>query len=203
MRPVFIHISKNAGTSIVASAGGQIQNAGHHLASWWLSRNGAGGPLFAVVRHPYDRALSEFRYRRRRFLSGEQNPHLSNLDLPVDAWIEATYRRGDFRTQEFFERTGTPFNDHNMIDGCLIWFLSQKRWLVDAEGNLLTDELLRFESLESDWQSFADRHGIAAGLSHLNAASAAANPFSLLADESRDILYNYFKDDFETFGYQP
>ena len=91
MRPVFIHISKNAGTSIVSSAGDRIVNAGHRTAASWVAEHGSEAPLFSAVRHPYDRVLSEYHYRRRRWEGGENNPHLTNLSLPFDEWVIATY----------------------------------------------------------------------------------------------------------------
>ena len=60
MKPVFIHVSKNGGTSIVESAGDQIVNAGHRTASSWLAEHGDDALLFAVVRHPYERVASEY-----------------------------------------------------------------------------------------------------------------------------------------------
>jgi len=201
MQPVFVHISKNAGTSIVASAGDQIMVAGHQAAASWVAHNPDSGPILAVVRNPYGRVVSEYSYRRKRYLRGEDNPHLANLHLPIDEWVAATFGRGEFRTQAFFDESGVPYARSKMVDGCLIWFVSQRRWLCDADGELLTDHILRFESLDEDWRAFASAHGIERELGHINASRAPGEVGERFDQATRDLIYNYYQDDFDLFGY--
>lgn len=201
VKPVFIHISKNAGTSIIASAGDNIIVAGHQPAARWVGRHGCASPLFAVIRNPYDRVYSEYCYRRRRYESGENNPHLSNLDQPFGNWVVATYRDGVFRTQAFFEESGVTYGRQNMINGTLIWFISQTRWLSDDTGQILADDLLRHEHLKSDWSRFSKRHGFECALQHLNASSGSSDSKEKYSKQTRDLIFDYYRDDFDAYGY--
>ncbi|MFK7918844.1 MAG: putative nucleotide-diphospho-sugar transferase [Ilumatobacter sp.] len=202
MKPVFIHISKNAGTSIVSSAHGDIVDAGHRTAAGWIAEHGATAPLFAVVRDPLDRVISEYFYRRHRWEGGEANPHLANLDLSFDDWVSATYGGGDYRTRSFFERTGVGFNEHNMVDDVLIWFIKQVEWLSNDHEQLLVDDVLRFEHLAADWARFGAAHGIDRGLVHANAAARSAGVEQAAQQRTIDLIYEYFRDDYERFGYE-
>ncbi len=203
VRPVFIHISKNAGTSIVESAGDHIENAGHRTAEDWIAEHGTARPLFGVVRHPYDRVRSEYRFRRRRWRRGEDNAHLANLHRSLDDWVRATFVDGELRTRADFERTGVPFNEHNMVDDQLRWFIPQVRWLGDRDGTLLVAEVLRFEQLDRDWADFCRRHGFEAPLRHVNAAPPDAGDESSLGQEAREIIAEHHRADFEVFGFEP
>lgn len=202
MKPVFIHISKNAGTSLIASAGDQITVAGHQPARRWVQRHGRAAPLFAVVRDPYDRVVSEYSYRRRRLESGDPNAHLVDLDQPIDSWVRATFAEGVFRTQEFFDRSGVFYNEVNMVDGSLIWFVSQRRWLCDDGGELLVDQVLRFETLASDWAAYSSSLGIDAPLAHLNASPPPPDVIERFDRATRDIVFEHYRDDFDLFGYE-
>jgi hypothetical protein len=203
MKPVFVHISKNAGTSIVATARELITDAGHRTAARWVAAHGSQRPLFAVVRHPYDRVLSEYHYRLRRWRSGEKNPHLANLHLPIDEWAATTFEDGAYRTRSYFERSGVPYNEHNMVGGQLIWFIPQVDWLDDNEQRLLVDGLLRYEHLAQDWSAFCAKFGIDRMLEHVNRSPRPAESEQLLSPRSRELIHEHYRVDFERFGYDP
>lgn len=200
-KPVFIHVSKNAGNSVVESAGEWIINAGHRTAASWVAEHGSAAPLFAVIRNPFDRVVSEYHFRRRRLESGERNPHLANLLLPFKEWVIDTFRHGHYRTRSFFDRTGVPFNAHNMVGDTLIWFLPQVHWLSAEDGTLLVSEMLRFENLMRDWSDFAARHGIPVRLAHSNASPRSSNYRRYYDDESRQLIEDYYGQDLTAFGY--
>lgn len=201
-KPVFIHVSKNAGTSISAAGGDAIVNAGHRTAASWVAEHGAAVVLFAVVRNPFDRVVSEYHFRRRRFESGEANPHLANLHLPFSRWVIDTYRDGHYRTRAFFNESGIPFNERNMVGDTLLWFLPQVGWLERPDGTLLTTDLLRFENLTADWHAFAARHCIASRLDHSNSSPRDAGYRAYYDDETRTVIEEYFSRDLATFGYR-
>lgn len=200
--PVFVHISKNAGTSIVATAGEQIVNAGHRTAARWMADHGSSHPMFAVLRHPFDRVLSEYHYRRNRWTSGEANPHLANLHLPFDEWVSATLGDGEFRTRSFFERTGVPFNEGNMVNDQLIWFIPQVEWVTDADAQLLVGDLLRFEQLADDWSAFCAKHGIDVALQHANQSPRPIGFEQVTSPHTRELIHCHYRADFERFGYE-
>lgn len=199
--PVFIHINNNAGTSIAAAAGHAVVAAGHRIAASWVDQHGRAAPLFAVIRNPYDRVLSEYHYRRRRFRSGDSNPHLANLDRPFEAWVRATYVEGEFRTRAFFESSGVPFRDGNMADDCLIWFVSQTRWFDAADGERVVADVLRDERLDEDRAAFAAAHGIDANHGHRNSSGRAPDCWEYSTDDVRDIVRGQYADGLEAFDY--
>ena len=203
MKPVFIHISKNAGTSIVATAGEHIIDAGHGTAARWVAANGNEWPLFAVVRDPYDRVLSEYHYRQRRWRSGESNPHLANLHMSFDEWVSTTFEDGAYRTRSFFEHSGVPYNEHNMVGDQLIWFIPQVEWLADSEQGLLVDHLLPFEHFAEDWATFSATYGIDRTLGHVNRSPRPDGSERLMSARSRALIHEHYRVDFERFGYEP
>jgi hypothetical protein len=202
MKPVFIHISKNAGTSVVRTAGSAIRVAGHRTAASWIAGYGRSAPLFAVHRNPFDRVVSEYFYRRRRFLGGEKNPHLSNLGKSFDEWVISTFRDGEYRTRAYFEANSVPYNRANMIGDCLIWFLPQTRWICGEEGAVLVDEILRYETLDEDWEQFAMKYGIGKALTHHNASNRERDYNAYYSPRSREVVQEYFASDFDAFGYK-
>jgi len=203
MKPVFVHISKNAGTSIIAAAGDAITVAGHQPASRWVRQHGRTAPLFAIVRNPYDRVVSEYCFRRRRFEGGDADPHLVAMHAPFDVWVRATFEDGDYRSRVFFERTLVPYNRANMVDDDLLWFVPQTRWLGDGAGSLLVDHLLRFENLDAEWAAFCELHDLdVRPLGRLNASPAPPEVIGRLDEPTRAIIAHYYRDDFDTFGYE-
>ncbi|MCR9137842.1 MAG: sulfotransferase family protein [Alphaproteobacteria bacterium] len=201
MKPVFVHINKNAGTSIIASAADHITVAGHQPAARWVASHGHASPIFAVIRNPYDRVFSEYHYRRGRYEAGEKNPHLAILDYPFDDWVIATYRDGLFRTRAFFDETGVRYEPLNMVDDTLIWFISQCRWLCDETGQNLADDLLRFESLAFDWSRFSKKHGFDRALQQHNVSTTRPDSRQHYSPGARELIFEYYRDDFDAFGY--
>ncbi len=201
MKPVFVHISKNAGTSITNTAGASIRVAGHRTAENWITENGQSAPLFAVVRNPFDRVVSEYFYRRKRFVGGEENPHLSNLGKPFDEWVISTYHDGEYRSRRFLEAHGIPYNRFNMIDDCLIWFLPQTLWVADKDGEILVDDILRYETLADDWNRFSKKFGISRVLAQHNVSKRSRDYRCYYSPRTREIVQAYFRADLEAFDY--
>ncbi len=200
-RPVFIHVSKNAGNSIIAAAGHHVVNAGHRTAASWIREKGDSGPIFAVIRNPFDRVVSEYLFRKRRYDQGEKNPHLSNLHKSFEDWTISTFRDEELRTRAFFEDNGIAFNERNMIDDCLLWFLPQVYWLGDEQGRPLLPAILRFENLENDWSTFAKKYAIPGELPRRNASVRVPDYRQYYSGFTRDLVGDYYREDLEAFGY--
>jgi len=200
-KPVFIHISKNAGTSIVKSAGKAIVVAGHRTAASWLAEQGDGAALFAVVRNPFDRVVSEYFYRKRRYEAGEKNPHLANLTKSFEDWVVATFRDGEFRTKAFFNETGVRYNADNLVGETLIWFLPQVRWVDSSAGERLVQHLLRYETLNEDWARFASAHQLHGGLTFRNSSNREQDFRPYYSPRTRALVDAYFHEDLAAFDY--
>jgi hypothetical protein len=201
IKPVFVHISKNAGTSIGRAAGDAITEAGHRTAASWVAEHGRSAPIFAVVRNPFDRVLSEYCFRRRRYESGETNPHLASLEKSFDAWVRSTLRDGEFRSRAFFDANGVAYDRRNMVGDTLIWFLPQTRWICGDGGESLVDEILRYETLEADWERFSQKFGIDGALAHHNRSRGDRDYRAFYSAASRELVREYYREDLEAFGY--
>jgi hypothetical protein len=200
-KPVFIHVSKNAGSSIVSTAGASILNAGHRTAVSWAREHGEGHPLFAVIRNPYDRVVSEYFYRKRRYNAGDRNSHVSNLSKSFEDWALSTYRDGELRTRSFFEDAGIAFSERNMIGDQLIWFIPQTDWLGDGQGRLLVHDFLRFENLKWDWMDWAEQHSLPVRLPTRNVSDRKRDYRVYYSAETRRLIADYYREDLEAFGY--
>lgn len=133
---------------------------------------------FAIVRHPYDRFLSEYRYR-----------------------AAALHRRGKARVmpglQAFLDRE--PGDEHSDMARHLV---PQLRYVQNAQGQCLVDDVLKFETLAQDIAPvFADIFGEARSLPHRNRSPDGA-PVVLTAAQ-KEQLYHRYRADFEAFGYAP
>ena len=145
--------------------------------------------------------MSEYLYRKRRYQSGERNPHLANLNKSFEDWVFSTFLYDEFRSRSFFERTRVHFSPANMIGDTLIWFIPQKRWLSGKDGTFLATEILRFENLEAEWSAFTARHGFDTHLQRKNISRTKLVGREEYSPETRKIVYEYYREDFEQFGY--
>lgn len=203
VKPIFIHISKNAGSSIVHSAGAQIDNASHITAYRWISIHGEHPNLFAVIRNPFDRVVSEYFFRRKRYENHEKNPHLANLHLGFNDWLIDTFERGSFCTKEFFNGSGVPYNSANMVNGRLIWFITQCEWLNEPTQNQpLVKHLLRFENLDLDWRNFSSKYpNLPRTLQVVNRSRDNNDYRKHYTNTSKRIIERLFEDDLNKYNY--
>lgn len=89
-----------------------------------------------------------------------------------------------------------------MIGDCLIWFLPQICWICDEGGEVLVDEILRFETLHKDWSRFALKYRINKVLLHQNTSNRERDYRTYYSPRSREVVRNYFYTDFDAFGYK-
>ncbi len=137
----------------------------------------AGYFKFAVVRHPYDRAVSEYRYRAAALIAkGRMVPGFD----------------------DFLSETGE--DEHLDTARHLV---PQVRYTHDAAGACLMDEVLRFEHLAEEIAPVFKRvlgHG--AALPHHNPSGMRAGVSrDTLTAAQRAALQERYGADFEAFGY--
>ena len=129
---------------------------------------------FAIVRNPWDRAVSYY------------IKHVS-----VD---EA------FENKDSFERWLLSYEFLNRITPQVEVLLPQKKYITDEKGDLLVDFIGRYESLEEDWKKICENIDIKADLPHINTSSHRHYSF-YYNEKTRRTIANAFREDIEMFGY--
>ena len=178
---VFIHINKTGGTSIAKNL--DFFSKRHYTVKEVQKLIGIDWDdafTFTVVRNPYDRAVSHFEHAR---LNNHYNIRID--DISFNNWVKFTYdeKRKEFRT------AGEKF------------FYTQKEWLQNKYGKIDIDYIIKFENLNEDYKVVQDIIGIKEKLPHLN--KTERKPYkNYYSAESKKIIEDYFKDDFEEFNYK-
>lgn len=153
-----------------------------HATAAWARRkfgNEAYNSLtsFAVVRDPYDRAISYYEFMR-------QHPghhwHYKVRDLSFDQFLQLIVRKSNRRISR------------------------QTDFLVDDKGAIIVDRLLRFETLDRDVQALWTELGLPGqcAMPHRNASSRRPKDDYLQAGATRDLINELYDRDFVTLGYE-
>lgn len=181
-RCIFIHQRKAAGSSII-TAFGKPPKVGpwrlfrnpewHRYNDGVLSKGWDRRPdwfVFAVVRNPFDRAVSGWRYLR----------HTRDLTL----------------RQALLEPPPGQFIHYHLTQPQIVF-------LRDKTGQLVTDDLIRFESLQEDFDRICDKLGRPrSALPHIRRGRHRETGYRDYFDaDTRRIAEELFRDDLETFGY--
>nr|WP_136251736.1 sulfotransferase family 2 domain-containing protein [Ningiella ruwaisensis] len=191
---IFVHIPKCAGTSIsnVFSDGHPIFSTsnydefslkymkGRNLEHSTAKKIRLLAPFrfrryfkFAFVRNPFDRMVSEYKWRKTW---DDQMNEKSFSDMLKDIPV--------YRKQK---------KPH---------FFTAKSFLTDRRGNLIVDYIGKFENIDNDFEEIAKRIGIAKTLPKKNVTASESQKFSdYYDDETKQLVMRYFSEDFEYLSY--
>jgi hypothetical protein len=156
-----------------------------HDKAWWIRMKVEqdffdGALKFAVVRDPYDHALSYWRFLRR----------YPGSDRHADA---QGWSLGDFLRYLARKDVFTPM--------CQTSWLSMSPGFRRPAEALLVNEVLRFETIEADFRALAVRLRVPApALPHLNRTSELLGR-ELYGEPERALIRRIYAADFERFGY--
>ena len=180
MKLIFVHARKNAGTSIIEYL--------HSISAdfdvtYEYQDQGVNQTTFGVVRNPYDRCLSSWKYchstKSRSLLDALQNPP----------------RDGEINREKLHHQPGHDYRHFTR---------TQSSYLYRPDRTKRVTALLSFENLYEDLQDLLDIFGIeTAGrpLPRLNVTEHP--PVESLTDLEREAIYNFYREDFINFGYPP
>lgn len=185
---VFFHVPRTAGTSISSALYGMPVNHFPIAEMTPLIPPALDAlPRFAIVRIPWDRAVSAWSFARME-ISSDRRVAVRN------AW---RYRIPQFRTFEHFVHDWLARQDLRRVDGM---FRQQASFLVDADGSLPLDHIGRFENLPAT-ESWLRAHSPAMRtIPHLNAAPR--EPYRAhYTPASRDAIARIYGRDIALFGY--
>ncbi len=178
---IFIHINKTGGSSIEKAlklpfehltAVEKINEVG--IEKWQQKFT------FAFVRNPFDKVCSHYRYRVKT-----NQTQLKNKPLGFAEWVRLSYGEQD------------PFYcDKPKM------FMPQTQWLCDSNGQLLVNQVYKFEHLNDDFAKFCKKLNIVgAQLPHLK-ASKSVDYKTFYDEETKDIVEQCFASDLKKFTYK-
>lgn len=194
MTYVFIHIPKTAGMSIIVRMFDVVDKVGYNkyvfcyhelflndednidLSKIGIRKISGDVEFIAVVRNPYDRFVSAYKY----LLLGANSDHNKDDQIPVDIVRSMS-------VSEFFERL--PELKMKMIH-----FLPQHYFVV-VDGEIKVDHLIKFENLQEELIQFSEDF---VDLPYVN----DRKDYEIeLTEEQKEIIYREYREDFELFGY--
>tara|TARA_B100002019_G_C21182071_1_gene554245 strand:+ start:316 stop:903 length:588 start_codon:yes stop_codon:yes gene_type:complete len=184
-RFIFLHIPKNAGTSIrnsfeIEGYDKKVVRKRYPHDSMSKVVNYCGEEkwkeyfTFAVKRNPYDRIVSYY-----HFYNSPQYRYPNNArDYSFDEWVKIKFDNKVGKTQ--VEYLDSHFN---------------------SDSELQIDYVAEYEDLENEWKIICKKIGI----DHYELPiynSSKHNDFrTYYTEETKDIVYEYFKEDFWYLGY--
>jgi len=178
---VFIHINKTGGTSVISIIGKSFRK---HLTvkdviKYVGQKKWDNVYKFAVIRNPWDRVVSQYKFRTKTNKSNmEENP------ISFKEWVTKVFKEND---PYYFGKRPQMY-------------IPQVDWLKNKDGKIDIDKIIRFENLNQEFKIVADHLGINNTLPHLN-ATKKANYHDFYDEETKDIVSNWFREDIETFNY--
>ncbi len=190
---VFVHVPKAAGSSINQALYGRFM--GHYTArdvARFGSRAVAALPRFTVVRDPWSRAVSAWRFARAGVGRGD-----GVVAGMADA---ARYDRPEFQSFDRFVHDWLAQADLSREDGI---FQPQVRWFTDARGRTIVDHVGRLEDLAPTIAWVEARTGRPFAVPHTNRSGDAVDWRALYTAETAALVGTVYAEDARRFGYAP
>jgi FkbM family methyltransferase len=180
---LFLHIPKTAGQAVQYSLQQSHvlkKNLGHHLAAQCIpDRRADGDIIVTVVRNPFDRLYSIYEFYRKK----EKHPKFF-ITSPCFEDFVLNYEK---------DYLGKSSPHHSCCD-----------YIQDSNGNVLVDEILRFETLEEDYKSFCQKYRLdyyPILKMNVNDKKDCVDKDKLYTPAMRCIVERVFRKDLEYFGY--
>lgn len=189
----FIHINKTGGSSIERALGWRNISPTHStLKELTLKHKNIDKYYkFSFVRNPYSKMVSQYHHRKQNMVDQKV------INLNFKDWVKNLDELG-------FKIKGT---------GNQLAWLSNQEWVWDEDKQIYTkrpekieigvDFIGFFEALNEDWKHLQNEVGInpLLKLPHIR-KSNHAHYSEYYDDETQEIVYTRFKDDFEYFNYK-
>jgi hypothetical protein len=150
---------------------------------------------FVVVRHPWDKFVSEYRRKHQR-----RDHRFVSADTTLGEYCEDFLRR----VKDVDPKTAVRLGRHQFAD---CHFLPQWRFAgVSPDMPDTQIAVLKLESLENDWQSFLGSHGFDSNAYALQRRNSQADHYTLddleVSSDVGALVETFYDDDFRVFGYE-
>ncbi len=183
-KTIFIHINKAGGTSIetVLRPGAIFRK--HYMIAREIRKIAKKKWdryfTFAIVRNPWDKMASLYRYRRGISLI----PKLWSFDTFIHK-LDTLNNSSPSKSSRNLLRTT------NQLEHC-----------IDDSGKVILDYIGRFENIKQEWQKISNIIGCKKPLPHVKATKRHQHYSLYYSDELKDIVANRFDRDIEYFNYK-
>jgi len=196
---IFIHIPKNAGTSVYKALG--FANSTHAQAKQYrqmLGKNYDHFFSFCFVRNPFDRFISIYNYARL-----EESYYHSAAD-------PGKTKFGKHLDYDILKNASLEDAVDLLLDGKLVhdkaWnhWRPQVEWILDENENPIVNYVGRIENIQADFQKICTKLqlSVSADLPLLNVSEATKKDYRYLLNSGmREKLECYYKKDLEILGY--
>ena len=178
----FIHIPKNAGTSIINQFF-DIGKIGTHFAILSYPKD-IWEKTFAISRNPYDRLISCYNY----FKMDKSYWHSDDGSTPYELHELYTYCNNN--NFEIFVKDLCINNKFNNIH-----LQHQYKWVITPDNNIVT-KILKLENINNELSSLLKET-----INLIKVNGSTNNDNNYYTEELREIVYKYYQKDFEYFKY--
>ena len=186
----FVHIPKNAGNSIrpicrkenIKVITHNIRRQNKRLLANYRGKKSIHA--FCVSRNPYDRVVSAYHY----LLKNEKHKHdIADRNKFID-------RYSDFND---FVKNGLQEASEKQLH-----FLPQVFWIKNHEGIPEIETILKMENLQNDFDDFCRNMNLKPRRLEFTNASRRKSWEDYYSDETKKIVSEIYKEDFDFFEYE-
>tara|TARA_Y100000296_G_C5120514_1_gene230163 strand:+ start:139 stop:879 length:741 start_codon:yes stop_codon:yes gene_type:complete len=214
----FLHIPKTGGTSVehtIQRVWGSAQERHYNVRQMQevLENEDINEyKIFTVVRNPFDRIISTWRWWVYHHDGHYSIPYLEQYIVP-----RTTFKEYVMMIKEYFKgNINTENNSSKVIINSERAPLSVSHiekldwWLVKDDGSLVECDFLRFENLNNEWRKYKEtlpifkELNIKHRLPHKNGTGLmpiTRDRKKLYDDETYEIISEIYKDEIEMFNY--
>jgi chondroitin 4-sulfotransferase 11 len=187
----FIHVPKAAGTSISHALYGRFTG---HVRAVDVLRWGSSAvnslPRVAVVRNPWDRLVSAYRFIKRG--GGVGGPDAGGV------WRPEQYQIPEFETFERFVNDWLAPRNPRTLD---FVFQPQSDFFCDKRGQVAVDHLGRFEDIENTHAYLREKVPTLPPLRRSNRSGEPVDYRTFYTPELADRIRKIYTEDIELLGY--
>lgn len=196
---LFIHIYKNAGTSITEA----LEPIALSTRELWVNRICYRlGRRSRYVASPFKRHLRG--HELRGLIPAKQWDALFKFAVVRNAW--------DWQTSLYEYMLASPSHRQHALavslgsfDNYIRWRCTQevrlqKEFVCDASGSLILDFVARYECLADDWEQICNRIGVSRPLGFAN-PTKPRDYRAYYSDETAALVAEAFREDIELFGF--